>query len=143
MSLPTSPLARLVSGVSTSVSQVTNSGTSAFQSVASDLSKLKLDQKIADASGALGSGLNGATSFVKNTAGQLGANPQAFAANLGAAADRAGAAVAGAQSLANAAAATQADITNAASKLAGGSLATGFSNIAGAFGKAAGTSMTY
>jgi hypothetical protein len=157
MSLPTSPLAKIVSGVSASVSQVTNSGTSAFQSVASDVSKLKLDEKIASAAGAIGTGLNGATSAVKNNAGQFASDARAFGSNLSDAATQvagfAGASagtlsqginqvatgIAGAQSLAQSAGAAQADIGNALSKLSGGSLATGLTNLAGALGKAAGT----
>ncbi len=157
MSLPTSPLARIVSGVSASVSQVSNAGTSAFQSVASDISKLKLDEKIASASGAIGSGLNGATSAIRNGAGQLGADARAFGANLSTSAsqvagfagasagtlsqgvNQVAAGIAGAQSLANNAAAASADISNALSKASGGSLATGISNLAGALSKGAGT----
>jgi uncharacterized protein YoxC len=156
MSLPTSPLARIVSGVSASVSQVSNAGTSAFQSVASDVSKLKLDEKIAAASGAIGSGLNGATSAIRNGASQFGADARAFNANLSTAAsqvagfagasagtlsqgiNQVAAGIAGAQSLANNVASASADISDALSKASGGSLATGLSNIAGALSKGAG-----
>jgi hypothetical protein len=157
MSLPISPLARLVSGVSNSVAQVTNEGTAGFQAVSSNVSKLKLDQQVAAASGAIGSGLNGATSGVKNLTGQLGADAREFASNLGEAAsqvvgfagasagtltqslNQAASGLASAQSLANNVAAAGADIGNALSTLSGGSLATGFLDVVGAFGKAAGT----
>jgi hypothetical protein len=157
MSLPTSPFAKLVSGVSSAVSQASNAGTASAQAIASDVSKLKLDSKISAAAGEFGSGLNGATSAAKNLAGQLGSDAREFASNIGAVAgsaagiagsaagavsrglEQAGAAAAGLQSLANNASASTADISGALSKLSGGSLATGLSNLAGALGKAAGT----
>jgi hypothetical protein len=136
MSLPTSPFAKIVSGVSAAVSQVSNAGTSTVQSIASDVSKLNLDAKISSAAGEFGSGLHGMTSGAKNLTGQLGADARAFASNLGSAV---GTASAGLQSLANNASASTADISGALSKLSGGSLATGLSNLAGSLGKAAGT----
>lgn len=160
--LPTSPFAQLVSGISSQVSPsaVTGSGvvdagalTKGVQAAGSDLSRLKLDQSISAAAGEFGSGLNGATSSARNLAGQIGADARAFSANIGPAAgqiagiagsaagaiSQAGTAAAGLQSLANNAAASTADISNALSKISGGSLATGFSNFAGAISKAAGT----
>jgi hypothetical protein len=147
MSLPTSPFAKLVSGVSSAVSQASNAGTASAQAIASDVSKLKLDSKISAAAGEFGSGLNGATSAAKNLAGQLGSDAREFASNIGAVAgsaagiagsaagavsrglEQAGAAAAGLQSLANNASASTADISGALSKLSGGSLATGLSNL--------------
>lgn len=157
MSLPTSPFARLVSGVSASVSQVTNAGTAAVQSVTSNISREKLDARVSELSGGYGSGLNGATSAIRNGAQNFSNDARAFGANLSTAAtqvqgivggtggalsqgiNQVATGVAGLQSLASNAAATQADISGALSKISGGSLASGLSNAAGAFAKAAGS----
>jgi hypothetical protein len=159
--LPTSPFAQLVSGISAQISAdtVTAPGikdaglAKAAQISGTDLSKINLDRNLSAAAGEFGSGLNGMTSGAKNLAGQLGADARAFASNLGSAAgqfagiagtaagaiSQIGSATAGLQSLANSAAASSSDISNALSKLTGGSLATGLSNLTGAISKAAGT----
>lgn len=133
MSLPTNPYAKLVQAASAATQEVTNAANAAAVSVSSDLKKFELDQKISGLAGEIGSGLNGATSAIKNIAGT----------DLGEAAGKfntvVGQATAGLQSLAKNTSALKADITNSLSKLTGGSLGGGVRDIAGALGKAAGS----
>jgi hypothetical protein len=131
-SIPADPLARIISASNEAISQVSSQGAGAIQSAGSELSKQRLDQLIADQSGAIGSGLNGVTSGVKNIIGNLGQDIEKFNSSIGEAA-------AGLQSAAGSTSALQADITSSLSKLTGGSLAGGVRSAAGALKKAAGS----
>ena len=137
MSLPTNPFATLISKVSDSISQATNEGAAKFQSGVSQLSKTNLDSKISSMAGELGSGLNGATSGIKNALNSAGFGEAAgkFSALEGAA----GKSLAGLKSLAGSTSAVKADITSSLSKFAGGDLGGGLKSLAGAIGKSAGS----
>lgn len=132
MPLPTNPLAKLISSVSEAISPVSNSASSGFTGIGNEVSKLKLDQKISDLGGELGSGLSGTTSGIKNGLANFADDARKFSSSLGTAA-------AGLQSLAGSTSAVAADISSSLSKIGGGSLAGGISQLAGSLQKAAGT----
>jgi hypothetical protein len=131
MPLPTNPFAKLVASVSQAIAPVSNSVSSGFSGIGNEVSKLKLDQKIGELGGELGSGLNGATSALKNGFSDLGGAASKFNSALTDAA--------GLTSLAKNTSIIKADISSSLSKLGGGSLAGGISQLAGSLSKAAGT----
>lgn len=132
MPLPTNPFAKLVASVSQAIAPVSNSVSSGFSGIGNEVSKLKLDQKIGELAGEVGSGLSGTTSGIKNGLVNFADDARKFSTSLGDAA-------AGLQSLAGNTSAISADISSSLSKLGGGSLAGGLSQLAGAVSKAAGT----
>jgi hypothetical protein len=133
MTLPTNPYAQLVQAANAATQEVTNAVTASAVSAFSDIKKIELDQKISGLAGELGSGLNGATSAIKNLAGTgLGESAGKFNSIVGQAS-------AGLKSLAGSTSALKADITSSLSKLSGGSLGGGIQGVAGALGKAAGS----
>jgi len=131
-SLPSDPLAKVISASNAAISQVSNQGISATQGAVNELAKQDLDNLIAEKSGGIGSGLNGITDGIKNQVAGFGGDIQRFASNFGEA-------TAGLQSLAGSTSAIKADITSSLSKLSGGSLAGGIKSAAGALQKAAGS----
>lgn len=133
MTRPTNPYAAFVAAASAATQEVTNAGTAAAVSVSSDVNKIALDQKISNWAGEIGSGLNGATSAVKNmSGGSIGDAAGKFNAVLGQG-------TSGLQSLAKNTSAIKADITSSLSKIAGGSLGGGIQGLAGAISKTAGS----
>lgn len=132
MPLPTNPFAKLVSSVSQAISPVSNSISAGAIGLKDQISKANLDQKISDLAGETGSGLNGATSAVKNGISNFADDARKFTSALGQAAP-------GLQSLAGNTSKITADISSSLSKLSGGSLAGGISQLAGSISKAAGT----
>jgi hypothetical protein len=135
MTLPTNPYARFVQAANDATKEVSETAGVAFRSASSEINKAALDQKISDLSGGLGSGLNGATSAIKNGFGgssAFGTASAKFNSIIGQAST-------GLQSLAGSTSALKADITNSLSKLTGGSLGSGALSAAGAISKAAGT----
>ncbi len=133
MTRPTNPYAAFVAAANAATQEVTNAGTAAAVSGVSDIKKIELDRKIAGWSGEIGSGLNGATSAVKNSLGT----------NFGEAAGKfngiLGQGTAALQSLAKNTSAIKSDISTSLSKIAGGSLGGGIQGIAGTLSKAAGS----
>lgn len=133
MTRPTNPYAAFVAAANAATQEVTNAASAAIPSSVSDVNKIALDQKIAGWSGEIGSGLNGATSAIKNAAGaEFGNAVGKFNSVL-----QQG--TAGLQSLAKNTSAIKADISTSLSKIAGGSLGGGIQGIAGAISKAAGS----
>jgi len=131
-SLPSDPLAKVISASNAAISQVTNQGQSGVQGAVNDLAKQDLDSLIAEKSGAIGSGLNGITDGIKNSVSGFGTDLQKFGNSFGET-------TAGLQSLAGSTSAVKADITSSLSKLTGGSLAGGIKAAAGSLQKAAGS----
>lgn len=126
-SLPTNPFAKFVSTVQESIAKEASTPSAV---VSNQAAKTELDAKIAQLSGGFGSGLNGMTSDLKNGFSDLGAQASKFTSSL--------ADAAGLKSLANNTSLLKADISSSLSKLTGGSLAGGLSQLAGAARKAAG-----
>jgi len=133
MTLPTNPYAKLVQAANAATQEVTNSANAAILSASNEIQKAELDKKISGLAGEIGSGLNGATSAIKNAAGA------SFGDNAGKFNSIIGQANAGLQSLAGSTSAIRADITSSLSKLTGGNLGSGLQSLAGAISKTAGT----
>jgi hypothetical protein len=122
MPLSINPSVTQISSDTSSISLVTNEGISLISSEVSSISKQQLDQTIAAASGAIGTGLNGATSGILSGFTNFADGPGVFNSITDAAS-------AGAQSLSN--------IAGSLSSLAGGSLGAGLTGIAGAISSGA------
>lgn len=129
MTLPINPLAKLVSKVSESVGAASNAAGGFAQSAATELSKVNLDQKVAELSGAVGTSLNG---FASGGPGAIGEFASAAQSSVGGAIDTL-------QKSAGSIANVTADIAGGLNKLGiGGDLASGIATIAGGISKAAG-----
>lgn len=135
MSLPINPLAKLVSSVSESVSQVTNEAGGALTSASAQFSKLNIDSTVSRLSGGIGSGLNGITAGLSQAQGQL-------SGALGGIGNPISSSISGAigslQSSVGSIANVTADISGGLNKLAGGQLGGGIMSLAGAISKTAG-----
>jgi hypothetical protein len=131
MSLPINPLAKLVSDVSSSISQVTNEAGGAIANAGTEFQKANLDQKINELSGAIGTGLNGATAGFGEATTALGGIGNSVQSSVSGALN-------GLQSVAGSISNVTADISGALNKLGGGNLASGVMQLAGGISKAAG-----
>ena len=154
MSLPTNPISQLVNSLSTSISQSIAQSGPALSSMASDLSKMNLDQTMSRISGGIGSGLNGMTASVGNAidAGQksiqglsstLGTNGltgslSGVSGTLGGITNQANNLVSSVGGAAGSISNLTADIAASVNKLTGGNLAGGLMSIAGNISAAAG-----
>lgn len=129
-SLPTNPFAKFVSTVSETIK--TNPEAAGLPPGPPDAAQAKadLDAKISQAAGEFGSGLNGMTSAIKNGFSDLGAQASKFNSSL--------ADAAGLSNLAKNTSLLKADISSSLSKLTGGSLAGGITQLTGALKTAAG-----
>lgn len=138
MSLSINPLSKLVSSVSTSISDAASSVQAGVSSAGAELSKLNLNQTVSRLSGEIGSGLNGLSA----AAGQLGSNASSA---LGSAQSALGGIAGQAQSLvskvgtaAGSISNVTADIASSIDKIGAGNLAGGLMSAAGAISKTAG-----
>jgi len=155
MSLPTNPIASLVSSISSSISQSINSASASISSASSDLSKINLDQTMNRLSGGLGSGLNGITASVGNAVDLGQKSIQGLTSTFGNASGITGAlggvtgTLGGIANQANNLVSTiggtagsisniTADVAASVNKLTGGNLAGGLMSIAGSISAAAG-----
>ena len=146
MSLSINPLAQLISKISESVSQATNTVSAQLPTVSNAVEKADLDAKVSRLSGGFNSGLNGVTS-----GGTVVAGPSTLTAAFGktATALQGGGAVANSipginanigslQSTVGSISNVTADIAGGLNKLAGGNLAGGLQSLAGRVSSAAG-----
>lgn len=131
MSLPINPLAKLVSDVSSSISQATNEASIALSNAGTEFQKANLDAKIGQLSGSIGTALNGATAGFNEATTALGGIGNSVQSSVSGAVDSLRSA---AGSISN----VTADISGALNKLGGGNLASGVMQAAGAVSKAAG-----
>ena len=128
---PVNPFSTLVASISDSFSQATNEGQAALQSAASEVSKLKLDEKANELSGGLKSGLNQMAGDIKNFGNSaMGGNVTVNSA-VGGAIDKLKSAAGSTSNIA-------ADISGTLNKLTGGNLAGGLIKAAAGIGAAAG-----
>ena len=128
---PVAPFSTLVASISDSFSQATNEGQAALQSAASEVSKLKLDEKANELSGGLKSGLNQMAGDIKNFGNSaMGGNVTVNSA-VGGAIDKLRSAAGSTSNIA-------ADISGTLNKLTGGNLAGGLMKAAAGIGAAAG-----
>ena len=128
---PVNPFSTLVASISDSFSQATNEGQAALQSAASEVSKLKLDEKANELSGGLKSGLNQMAGDIKNFGNSaMGGNVTVNSA-VGGAIDKL-------RSVAGSTSNIAADISGTLNKLTGGNLAGGLMKAAAGIGAAAG-----
>ena len=128
---PVAPFSTLVASISDSFSQATNEGQAALQSAASEVSKLKLDEKANELSGGLKSGLNQMAGDIKNFGNSaMGGNVTVNSA-VGGAIDKL-------RSVAGSTSNIAADISGTLNKLTGGNLAGGLMKAAAGIGAAAG-----
>lgn len=128
---PTAPFSTLVASISDSFSQATNEGQAALQSAASEVSKLKLDEKANELSAGLKSGLNQMAGDIKNFGNSaMGGNVTVNSA-VGGAIDKLRSAAGSTSNIA-------ADISGTLNKLTGGNLAGGLIKAAAGIGAAAG-----
>lgn len=143
MALSINPLAKLVSSVSESVSQATNSASTKLPQVGDAISKANLDATIDRLSGGITSGLNGLTAGAKDALGSV-AGAQAALGKVGSVASSipgAGTLAGGVSSLQSAIGSTSniaADISGGINKLTGGSIGGGLMSLAGSVSSAAG-----
>jgi len=128
---PVAPFSTLVASISDSFSQATNEGQAALQSAASEVSKLKLDEKANELAGGLKSGLNQMAGGIKNFGNSaMGGNVTVNSA-VGGAIDKLRSAAGSTSNIA-------ADISGTLNKLTGGNLAGGLMKAAAGIGAAAG-----
>ena len=128
---PVAPFSQLTAAISDSFAQATNEGQAALQSAASEVSKLKLDEKAAELSAGFKSGLNQMAGDIKNFGNSaMGGNVTVNSAVSGA--------VDKLKSYAGSTSNIAADISGTLSKLTGGNLAGGLMKAAGSFSAAAG-----
>jgi hypothetical protein len=128
---PVAPLSMIVAGLSEQASQATNAGQAALQSAASEVSKLKLDEKVSELTAGAKSGLNQLAGDIKNFgASAMGGNVTVNSAVSGA--------VDKLRSVAGSTSNIAADISGTLNKLTGGNLAGGLMKAAGSFSAAAG-----
>lgn len=155
MSLPINPISQLVNSLSTSISQSIAQSGPALNSMASDISKINLDQTVSRISGQIGSGLNGMTASVGNAidagqgaingltsalgpAGSLTNGLGGFSGTLGGIAGQANNLVSTIGGAAGSISNLTADVAASVNKLTGGNLAGGLLSIAGNISAAAG-----
>jgi hypothetical protein len=143
MSLSINPLAKLVSSISQSVSQATNSSTSGGAIGPGDvLTKAQLDKTIGILGGELNSGLNGMAGALgaAGNSGSLLAGAKSALGNIGGVASVLpnGASLDSLKSVVGSTSNITADISGSLSKLTGGNLAGGFSDLMGSISKGAG-----
>jgi hypothetical protein len=145
MPLSINPLSQLVSSISSSISKATNESNAALANAGDAFAKADLQAKIDQASGAIGSGLNGltgqATGFansLQNGAASLVAGAGTALGGIGNPVQSAVGSIGSLQSVAGSISNVTADITGSLNKLAGGNLASGLMGIAGAISSAAG-----
>lgn len=132
MPLSINPIAQLVSSVSQGITQATESAQAEIINSAATLSKLNLDSLVNQASGALGSGLNGLTGNLKNLSNTaMGGVGNIISSNVGGA-------INSLQSVAGSTSNIAADISGSLNKLTGGNLAGGLQSLAGSISSAAG-----
>ena len=122
---------QLTAGLSDVANQATNEGQAALDSFSSEISKIKLDQKVSELSAGYTSGLNQLAGDQKNFGNSaMGKNVTVNSAVSGA--------VDTLRSVAGSTSNIAADVTGSLSKLDGGNLAGGFMKGVGAVGAAAG-----
>lgn len=142
MSLPINPLAKLVSDVSSSISQATNEANTVLTNAGTEFQKANLDAKIGQLSGSIGTALNGATAglgdALNGAVGGLGNAATALGGIGSAVQSSVGGAIDTLRSTAGSISNVTADISGALNKLGGGNLASGVMQAAGAISKAAG-----
>jgi hypothetical protein len=128
---PVSPFSQLTAAISDGFSQATNEGQAALQSASSEISKLKLDEKISDLAAGAKSGLSQLAGDAKNFgASAMGGNLTVNSA-VGGAVDKL-------RSVAGSTSNIAADISGTINKLTGGNLAGGLLKAAGSISGAAG-----
>lgn len=143
MPLSINPLAKLVASVSESVSAATNAaGAAKVPGIGDALSKASLDGKISQLSGAVGSGLNGATANIKDLAANattaLGGIGGAVQSKVGGVLGGASNAISSLQSVAGTTSNITANFAGALGKLGAGNIAGGLQNLAATISGAAG-----
>jgi hypothetical protein len=155
MSLSINPLSTLVASVSESISKATNEAQSSLPNVGDALSKSNLDSLVGKLSGGIGSGLNGITagaSGLVDSAKGIASNVSGSVSGLAGSASTAlggignvassipgvGAGISSLQSVTGSISNVGADISGSLNKLAGGNLAGGLMQAAGAISKSAG-----
>jgi len=128
---PVSPFSQLTAAISDGFSQATNEGQAALQSASSEISKLKLDEKVSDLAAGAKSGLSQLAGDAKNFgASAMGGNLTVNSA-VGGAVDKL-------RSVAGSTSNIAADISGTINKLTGGNLAGGLLKAAGSISGAAG-----
>lgn len=142
MSLPINPLAKLVSSVSESVSQVTNEAGGALATASAEFSKLNVDATMSRLSGGIGSGLNGITAGLGQAQNQLNGALGSINGALGGIGNPISSSISGAisglQSSVGSISNITADISGGLNKIAGGNLGGGLMSLAGSISKTAG-----
>ena len=128
---PVAPFSTLVASISEGMNKATNEGQAALQSASSEISKLKLDEKVNELSAGFKSGLNQMAGDIKNFGNSaMGGNVTVNSA-VGGAVDKLRSAAGSTSNIA-------ADISGTLNKLTGGNLAGGLLKAAAGFGAAAG-----
>lgn len=148
MPLSINPIAQLVASVSDGISKATNEAQAKLPGIGDALSKAKLDAKVNQLAGGIGSGLNGLTGNIRGAVGQLTDNASAFGIGLPGATALGGIGnsitstvsngINSLQSIAGSTSNITADISGGLNKLAGGNLAGGIQSLAGSISSAAG-----
>lgn len=128
---PIAPFSQLVAGISERISQATNEGQAALQDASSQLEKRKLDEKVANLSGGIGSGYNQLSGDIKNFSNTAMGGNSAVLSSVGGAVDAL-------RSVAGTTSNIAADISGSINKLTGGNLAGGLMKVAGTVSGAAG-----
>lgn len=135
--LSINPLARLIGQASTAITQATNDARAAMSKLPAEssfLEKANLDATINRVSGAVGTGLNGASALAGQAQTALG-NAASFGATVQNTVTKG---IGTLQSAAGSIANVPADITGSLNKLTAGSLASGFMNVASTISGVAG-----
>jgi len=134
MSRSTNPLAKLVAGVSESISSATNAagGAAAGGAEGNALAKANLEAKVNTLSGAVGSGLNGFTAAPGGGGTALGGIGNAIQSKVGGV-------LSSLQSVAGSTSNIAADIAGAVGKLGAGNILGGLQNLAAGISGVAGT----
>ena len=128
---PVDPLSLLTASLSEVSNKATNEGQAALQSASSEISKLKLDEKVSELTAGAKSGLNQLSGDIKNFGNSaMGGNVTVNSAVRGA--------VDKLRSVAGSTSNIGADISGTLNKLTGGNLAGGLMKVAGSFSAAAG-----
>jgi hypothetical protein len=128
---PVDPLSLLTASLSEVANKATNEGQAALQSASSEISKLKLDEKVSELTAGAKSGLNQLSGDIKNFGNSaMGGNVTVNSAVSGA--------VDKLRSVAGSTSNIGADISGTLNKLTGGNLAGGLMKVAGSFSAAAG-----
>ena len=128
---PVDPLSLLTASLSEVANKSTNEGQAALQSASSEISKLKLDEKVSELTAGAKSGLNQLSGDIKNFGNSaMGGNSTVNSAVSGA--------VDKLRSVAGSTSNIAADISGTLNKLTGGNLAGGLMKAAGSFSAAAG-----